>query len=124
MKVPRLLSGLVVASLLLGGCATMAGWVGIASEAQLEEQAASTEVRLAAADTEIAQLRADLELYDEKADRLESLTEDLEKAIRSTQELQELAQVMEARLQEVPQDTLRLLVEIIERYLQDQQSGS
>jgi septal ring factor EnvC (AmiA/AmiB activator) len=124
MRVPRFSGLAVVALLLLGGCATMAGWVGIASEAQLEEQAATTEARLAQADTEIAQLKDELEAYNEKAGRLERLTEDLEKAIRSTQELQELAQVMEARLQEVPQDTLRLFVKIIVQYLEDHPSGS
>jgi chromosome segregation ATPase len=124
MRVPRFSGLAVVALLLLGGCATMAGWVGIASEAQLEEQAATTEARLAQADTEIARLKSELEAYNEKAGRFERLTEDLEKTIRSTQELQELAQVMEARLQEVPQDTLRLFVKIIVQYLEDHPSGS
>jgi septal ring factor EnvC (AmiA/AmiB activator) len=119
----------IASLLLLAGCATMAGWVGIASEAQVEEveqkasatetRLAATEAQLAAANAEIDRLETELESYKERAGRLESLTDDLEDAIRSTRELEQLAEVMEARLQQLPQDTLRLLVEIIQKQLED-----
>ena len=140
MKSPR--TALVLASnlagvavlLLLAGCATMAGWVGIASEAQVEEveqkasatetRLAATEAQLATANGEIDRLKAELQSYDERASRLESLTGDLEETIRSTRELEQLAEVMEARLQQLPQDTLRLLVEIIQKHLQERPPDS
>ena len=108
----------ILAAVLLAGCATMAGWVGIASEEMVEEQAAATDARLAAADAEIRRLEAELGAAQAKAARLERLTGELEETIRATRELQELAGVMEGRLEELPQDTLRLLVEILQEYLQ------
>jgi cell division protein FtsB len=126
---PRILIVAATGSLLLllAGCATMAGWVGIASKAQVQEvgdtvaaaetRLAATETRLTAANAEIDRLGAELEEYKAKASRLESLTADLDQTIRSTRRLEELAQVMETRLKELPGDTLRLLGEIIQKYL-------
>jgi peptidoglycan hydrolase CwlO-like protein len=122
--------------LVLGGCATMAGWVGIASEAQVEEvgqKASAAETRLAAAEAQLAaaeqalasangeidRLEAQLQGYQEQADRLEGLSGDLEQTIRTTRELEKLAEIMEDRLQQLPQDTLRLLADIIQKQLAD-----
>ena len=115
----------VAALMMLAGCATMAGWVGIASEEMVEEQGAAVDARLAAAEArlteaeaELRRLEAELEAAQVKAARLESLASELEETIRATRELQELAEVMEVRLQELPQDTLRLLIEILQERLQ------
>jgi chromosome segregation ATPase len=118
--------------LLLAGCATMAGWVGIASKAQVQEvgdrtAAAETrllaaETRLTAANAEIDRLGAQLEEYKARAGRLESLTAELDQTIRSTRRLEELAKVLEARLEELPGDTLRLLAEIIQKHLPSAQT--
>jgi len=117
-NVPAVVVGILAAAL-LAGCATMAGWVGIASEEMVEEQAAATDARLAAADAEIRRLEAELGAAQTKAARLERLTGELEETIRATRELQELAGVMEGRLEALPQDTLRLLVEILQESLQE-----
>jgi uncharacterized protein YlxW (UPF0749 family) len=103
---------------LLGGCATMAGWVGIASEKLVEEKAAATETEVAAAQAEIRQLRQELEVYKQKAAALDQLADSMQEAIRSTHQLEELAKVMEARLQALPQETLGLLVQIIQKHLE------
>ena len=121
----------ILAAMLLAGCATMAGWVGIASEEMVEEQGAATDAQLAAANArltataaEIESLKSQLEAAEAKAARLERLAGEMEETIRATEELQALADVMEGRLQALPQDTLRLLMEILQAHLQGREQPS
>ncbi|UCF99338.1 MAG: hypothetical protein JSV89_07310 [Spirochaetaceae bacterium] len=100
----------------LSGCATMAGWVGIASSESVDEKLTGTRSELEA---EIGSLRSDLDAHQTRVTEIESLSRSMEEAIRATEELQQLADVMESRLEQMPRDTIQELVDILQRYLDD-----
>jgi hypothetical protein len=102
----------------LSGCGTMAGWVGIASSKSVDEKLAGTRSDLEA---EVGSLRSDLDAYQAKASEIERLGRSIEETIRATEELQQLAEIMESRLQQLPRDTIEELVEILQRYLDEEQ---
>lgn len=97
------------------GCATMAGWVGIASEKSVDESLGAARRDL---ETEIAGLRGDMEQVQEQVVRIERLGALFEETMQATEELQQLAKVMESRLEKTPRDTIEKLVEILQDYLE------
>ena len=110
------LLGAVLAVLFLSGCTTMAGWVGIASSESVDEKLAGTRGQLEA---EIGSLRSDLDACQARVEEIEDLSGSMEEAIRKTEELEQLAEVMAARLKQLPRDTIQELVDILERYLEE-----
>jgi outer membrane murein-binding lipoprotein Lpp len=101
--------------LLLAGCATMAERVGIASSESVDQKLTATRSEL---EQEIAALRAELETQQRRVSQIEDLSVDLEQAIQATQELEQLAGIMESRLERMPRDTIEELVAILQRYLE------
>lgn len=106
----------VLAALSLSGCATMAGWVGIASSESVDEKLAGTRGQL---ETEIGSLRSELDVHQARVAEIEDLSSSMEDAIQKTEELEQLAEVMAARLEQMPRDTIQELVEILQRYLEE-----
>ena len=88
---------------ILSGCATMAEWVGVASSESVDEK--------------VAGARSDLDAYQAKATEIERLGRSIEETIKATEELQQLADIMESRLQQMPRKTIEELVAILQRYL-------
>jgi len=99
---------------ILSGCATMAEWVGVASSESVDEKVAGARSDL---ETEIGSLRSDLDAYQAKATEIERLGRSIEETIKATEELQQLADIMESRLQQMPRKTIEELVAILQRYL-------
>jgi outer membrane murein-binding lipoprotein Lpp len=103
-------------SLILAGCATMAERVGIASSETVDQKLTGTRNELEA---QIAALRNELEAQQQRLSEIEDLSAGLEEAIRATEELERLAEIMETRLAQMPRDTIAELVTILERYLEE-----
>ena len=100
---------------LFTGCTTLAGWVGIASEKSVDESLGAARRDL---ETEIAGLRGDMEQVQEQVVRIERLGALFEETMQATEELQQLAKVMESRLEKTPRDTIEKLVDILQDYLE------
>ena len=94
----------------------MAGWVGIASNESVDEKLTGTRSELEA---EIGSLRSELNSHQLKVAEIENLSRSMEEAIQTTEELQQLAEIMESRLEKMPRETIETLVEILQRYLEE-----
>ena len=114
----RVTAALLAGSLLvlLAGCATMAERVGIASSESVDQKLTGTRSELEA---QIAALRSELDAQQKRVAQIEDLSADLEEAIRATEELEQLARIMESRLEQMPRDTIEELAAILQRYLED-----
>jgi hypothetical protein len=108
----------ILSVLFLPGCATMAGWVGIASNESVDEKLTGTKSEL---EGEIDSLRSDLVAQQARIEEIQSLSTSMEEAIQATEELQELAGIMESRLEQMPRDTIEQLVIILQNYLDKSQ---
>jgi outer membrane murein-binding lipoprotein Lpp len=102
--------------LVLSGCATMAERVGIASSESVDQKLAASRGELEA---EIAALRSELEAQARRVSQFEDLSADLDEALRATEELERLAEIMEVRLEQMPRDTIEELITILQRYLEE-----
>lgn len=100
----------------LSGCASTAGTFGIASQKYVDEKMAEAETRLA---SQIDANKAKVDKYAATADKLEALISSVEEAIRTTDELKRLAVVLEERLENLPQETIKQLVDILQQYLDE-----
>lgn len=129
MKYLRLLLG---ASLIvmLAGCASLAGVFGIASETYVDEQVAAarsqtdSELRKVSEGVEanrgaIETNKATIDEYTQTAGELEELIVSIQQTVETTDELKELASVLEQRLENLPVETIRQLVGILQSYLED-----
>ena len=109
----------------LSACAS-GSFLGLATSAYVDEQLEATRAEVEAAREDMSgQLQAELSTVRFDVDRVDELTRDLEQLLatireneRATQELQQLATVVASRLDELPTETLRRLVEILERNLE------
>ena len=99
----------------LTGCASIAGTFGIASQKYVDEKMSETELRLS---SRIDDNRAKVEEYAATADQLEELIGSVESAVRTTEELKQLAVVLEERLDKLPEETIRQLVDVLQQYLE------
>ncbi len=106
----------VSALVVLSGCQSLAGTVGVATEQYVDDKIAETESRLAA---QIDENRSKLEKYETTADKLEELINSVEGAVRTTDELKQLAGVLEERLNSLPEETIRQLVDVLQQYLDE-----
>lgn len=106
---------LLLLLLLLTGCASMAERVGIASSESVDRKLAETRSELEA---QITALRGELAAQQERVSQIEDLSRNLEEAIQATEDLQQLAKIMESRLEQMPRDTIEELVVILQRYLE------
>lgn len=101
----------------LTGCASIAGTFGVASEQYVDEKLSEAEGRLS---TRIDGNQAKVDEFAATADQLEALIESVEDAVRTTDELKQLAVVLEERLNNLPVETIKQLVEVLQRYLDEQ----
>ena len=129
MKYLRLLLG---ASLIvmLAGCASLAGVFGIASETYVDEQVAAARSQ---SDSELQKVsegveanrgaieanKATIDEYTQTAGELEELIVSIQQTVETTDELKELARMLEQRLENLPVETIRQLVGILQSYLED-----
>ena len=121
----RLLPLSALAIMSLSACAS-GSFLGLATSAYVDEQLEATRAEVEAAREDMSgQLQAELSTVRVDVDRVDELTRDLEQLLatireneRATQELQQLATVVASRLDELPTETLRRLVEILERNLE------
>ena len=101
----------------LSGCASIAGTFGIASEQYVDEKMIEAEGRLS---SRIDDNRAKVDKYASTADQLEALIGSVEDAVRTTGELKQLAVILEERLNYLPQETIKQLVDVLQQYLDAQ----
>ena len=121
----RLLPLSALAIMSLSACAS-GSFLGLATSAYVDEQLEATRAEVEAAREDMSgQLQAELSTVRFDVDRVDELTRDLEQLLatireneRATQELQQLATVVASRLDELPTETLRRLVEILKRNLE------
>ncbi len=101
----------------LTGCASIAGTFGIASEQYVDEKMSEAEGRLS---SRIDDNRTKVDKYASTADQLEALIGSVEDSVRTTDELKQLAVVLEERLYNLPEETIQQLVEVLQQYLDAQ----
>ena len=121
----RLIPLSALAILSLSACAS-GSFLGLATSAYVDEQLAATKGEVESARQELrSQLQTELSTVRVDVDRVDELTRELEQLLatireneRATQELQQLATVVASRLEELPTETLRRLVEILQSHLE------
>ena len=101
----------------LTGCASIAGTFGIASEKYVDEKMSEADGRLS---SRIDDNRTKVEKYASTADQLEALIGSVEDAVRTTDELKQLAVVLEERLNNLPEETIAQLVDVLQQHLDAQ----
>lgn len=99
----------------LTGCASLAGRVGLASETFVKEQLQVLRTEL---ETDFAENKQLMDNYAATAARLEELIASMEGTVKTTDELKNLAVILEDRLEDLPKETIRQLVEILNNYLE------
>lgn len=99
----------MVSLAVFSGCQSLAGTVGIATEQYVDEKVAEAESRLTSR----------IDAYAATADKLEELIGSVENTVRTTDELKQLAIVLEERLNNLPEETIRQLVDVLQQYLDE-----
>ena len=116
---------IAVALVGLTGCQTMAGWFGIASEQHVDDRIVEMQAQIdermvekqAQIDERMVGMQAQIDKYVVAADQLEGLIESLGEMAQTTEELESLASVLEERLVDLPDETIRQLVGVLQGYL-------
>jgi len=117
----RLRGILVVAcaALLSAGCQSTRPIWFIATPGYVKARIASSEEAIRAEyEIEIEKLQEQLAEQERAAKELSQLASIIEEVDASNKELQELAQDVEQRLEALPNETLKLLVEVLSEYLE------
>jgi methyl-accepting chemotaxis protein len=100
--------------LLVTGCTTTS-FAGLAKTSYVDQvSTAGQETQ-----SELEDLGVRVAEIQELADQLEEVIAAMEETRAATEELQELARIVETRLESLPKDTLRLLVESIQSFLEE-----
>ena len=100
--------------ILTAGCSTTSV-MGLAKTSYVDEVKLDSDRVLA----EVDELRGQVNDMQEVADQMEAMKNEMEATRQATEELQQLADQVTARLEALPQETLRRLADLIEQYLQD-----
>ena len=106
---------LVLLIVALSGCQTMAGWFGLATEQYVEEKMTEVQTQF---DGQLVEMKSQVDEYAATADKLEELIGSVETAVQTTEELKQLAVVLEDRLTNLPEETIKQLVEILQAHLE------
>ncbi len=119
LRKQRVALGLFVL-VLFAGCATTEPLWFIATPGYVEAQIATSEnaVRMEY-EAEIARLQDELNAQRAVSDELVALADVIAKIENSNQELLGLADELEDRLSELPRETIRQLVEILQQHLEE-----
>ena len=113
---------LLVASLALSGCATLADKVGIANKAYADKQAGLAAEKATAASQERidamrANVQAQLDSLKQDAEQVKAALASVDEVVASMAQMKDLAKQLEGRLATLPEETLRKIVEILSAYL-------
>ena len=100
--------------ILLAGCTTTS-FAGLAKISYVDDVSAGGQTT----QEELDELESQVQAMQQLADQLEAIIQEMEATRAATQELQELAKLVEARLETLPRESLRLLVESIQAYLEE-----
>lgn len=107
--------------ILLSGCGTMAGWVGIASKKFVEEKMVTlqeqVQIEVDQSRSEMAQMRTVMDGFATTASMLEGALISFEQTVKTTEELSQLAGILEEKLVNLPKETIQQLVTILQQYL-------
>ena len=105
------------------GCASLAGTFGLASKSYVDEQLEVVRTELKTDVDRYGSIAeensAALKDYAETAKQLEDLIESIQHTVQTTDELKALADVLEQRLANLPVETIRQLVNILQLYLEE-----
>lgn len=108
-------------AVLFAGCQSTRPIWFIATPGYVEARIAGSEEAIRAEyELEIEKLQARLTEQEQAAEELAQLASIIEEVDANNKELQELAQGVELRLDDLPEETLQLLVEVLSDYLQAQ----
>jgi len=108
----------VAAVLVLAGCATTEPIWFIATPGYVESRiATSEEATRSAYEAELARLQAQIDSQNEIVSRLDSMSDVIAEVEKNNDDLLALADVLEERLQNLPTETIRELVAILQEYL-------
>lgn len=116
IKALRRSTFLIAVIVVISGCQSLAGTFGIATEQYVDEKMNEVEGRLS---SDIGDNRKKIEEYTETADKLEELIGSVEQSVRTTEELKQLAVVLEERLNDLPKETISQLVDVLQQYLDE-----
>ena len=111
---PSFLLALTATLLLVAGCTTTS-FAGLAKSTYVDEVSAGGQ----ATQEELGELERQVQEMQELTDQLEIVIQAMEETRAATAELQELARQVELRLDALPRESLRLLVESIQAYLDE-----
>jgi methylthioribose-1-phosphate isomerase len=120
-KTGKLLALAIVVLVTIGamsGCQSFAGTFGIATEQYVDEKVSEAEGRLSA---QVDENQKKINEYTATADKLEELIGSVEDSVKTTEELKQLAVLLEERLNDLPKETIRQLVDVLQQYLDSQQ---
>jgi len=109
----------ILSVFIFSGCQSLAGTFGIATEQYVDEKVSESEGKLSA---QVDGNRSKIDTYAETADKLEELIGSVEDTVRTTEELKQLAVVLEERLNDLPKETITQLVDVLQQYLDAQDS--
>lgn len=111
----------MVALLVLTGCASTEPIWFIATPGYVDSRiAVSEEAVRGEYEAEIARLEQELDEQRRVADELAGLAAIIEEVDRSNRELRDLATAVEQRLQTLPTETIRLIVDVLQEHLQSE----
>lgn len=132
-------AAVVLIVLVLTGCAGMAMGVGIASQEYVDQKFAeiqgqvegnldqtsqsitATNDKIDQTSSQIDRARTQIEQNTEIADNLQEALVAIQDTIQTTEELKQLAVVLEQQLIDLPEETMRKLVAILQDYLDRQE---
>ncbi len=105
----------VLALSLLSGCATTS-FLGLAKTSYVDQKTQANRQEIL---QRLEALQGQVEQITEVTGDLKALVRDIAETKQATEKLQELAKQVEGRFQEIPRETLRELMELIRRYLEE-----
>lgn len=123
----RLLFLAPVVLLMFGGCAST-GFLGFLATTQYVDQHIAkaqqeTDAKVAQTQDDVNKLQSNVQNLDQLKAQLTGLIADLQKQKEETAQLQDLAKQVEARLNQLPVDTIRQIVLVLQDYVQKYPNG-
>jgi len=110
-----------IALTVAGGCASTDPIWFIATPGYVDSRiAVSEEAVRAEYESEIVRLEQELEAQRQVADELAGLAAIIEEVDQSNRELRTLATAVEQRLETLPSETVQLIVDVLQRYLDEE----
>jgi len=117
----RVTAGLVAVSLTLAGCAST-GFLGFLAttkyvDTHVAAEKSDTQAQFAETNNNVRKVQSDVQNVHELEATLRSLIDDIKANQESTRELKALVGQLRSRLDAIPEETLRELLNILQEYL-------